>query len=49
VIDTFMDQPEDAGDAASTALIGLVGLTVTRLVTRSMDRADARRTVTPAG
>lgn len=49
VLATIMDEPEDVGGAASTALIGLVGLTVTRLVTRSMDRADARRSDAPAG
>lgn len=49
VIAAVTAQPEDAGDAAPTMLLGLIALTVTRLVTRSMDRADARRTVTPAG
>ena len=48
VIAAVTDQPEDAGDAAPIMLLGLIALTVTRLVTRSMDRADARRPVSPA-
>lgn len=49
VVVSIMAEPEGAGGGAVATLLGLIGLTVTRLVTRSMDRADARRTVAPAG
>ncbi|MBW3640594.1 MAG: hypothetical protein KY451_12225 [Actinobacteria bacterium] len=49
VIAGIAARPEDSGDAVPTLLLGLIALTATRLVTRSMDRADARRTVAAAG